>query len=273
MKTFLTTKILGVRVDNFSLAEVREKVEKLVKDGGFHLGVTMNPEILIQARKDKELLEIINKKAAFVTADGIGIVLGGRILGRPFKEKVTGCDLVEPLSWLCLEKKWPLMLMGGQPGVAQKAGENLRKKIPGLKILATSRPFKPLQSTKQKFQLIKQLEKEKPAVVLVALDFGEREKFILQLIKLLSKKNFKRGMVFVGIGGAMDYLAGRVKRAPFCWQKSGLEWLWRLITEPKKRFLRQAKSLPLFGFLVFKEKLFQVLRRKCGNIKENLEEK
>lgn len=264
METFSRRDILGVRIDDLSSVEVVDKIESLIKAGKFHLGVTINPEILMAARCDKEFLEIINHKAAFVTADGIGIILAGRLLGQPFKEKVTGNDLVEPLTHLCSQKKWPLMLMGGKPGVAQKALENLKVKYPRILGIATSHPISGSRENEIVF-LTKLIKKEKPAVVLAALDFGAREKFLVQYIKQLKEKDFPRGIVFLGFGGALDYLAGAAKRAPLAWQKCGLEWLWRLITQPGLRFRRQMETLPLFGFLVLRES-FQ--RRFCGKSAE-----
>ena len=264
MKSFFQRSILGVRVNNLSLIEVVGRIEELIKAGGFHLVVTMNPEILMKARKDKDFLEIINRKTAIVTLDGMGIILAGKLLDQPFKERITGNDLIEPLVKLCLREKWSVMLMGGKPGVAQKALEKLKEKHPLLLGSATSEPSKPLSregGSCPAGQLIKQLKGEKPAVVLIAMDFGEREKFILQLIKQLKNKDFRRGMVFVGVGGAMDYLASTAKRAPVVFQKLGLEWLWRLVTQPQKRFVRQMKALPAFGWLVAREAFMTRLRK------------
>ena len=262
---FMGRKILGIRVDDLNLEEVTKRAEALIKSGGFHLVVTMNPEILMRARKDKESLWITNRKASIVSPDGIGIMLAGKLLGQSFKERITGNDLIEPLAQLCLQKKWPLMLMGGKPGVAQRALENLRAEYPGLDGVATSRPLRHAPDTfstlstpntplEIKF-LADLIRRHRPALVFVALDFGEREKFILQLIKVLEKKDFGRGIVFVGIGGAIDYLAGTTKRAPEIIQKVGLEWLWRLATQPHKRLVRQLKSLPIFAFLVVRESI------------------
>lgn len=263
MRKKIEKNILGIRVDNLNLAEVVEKIEDLAEEGGFHLVVTMNPEILMAARKDKEFLEIINKKAALVTADGIGINLAGKLLSKSLKERITGNDLIKLLVQLCLQKNWLVMLMGGQPEVAQKALENLEVEYPKLLGIVTSHPLKSFNTEIEIEFLADLIKKEKPIIILVAMDFGEREKFLLQLIKVLKKENFKQGMVFVGVGGALDYLAGTAKRAPIVLQKVGLEWLWRLITEPRKRLLRQLKTLPLFAFLVLKE----TLRQKIGEEK------
>ena len=263
METFSRRDILGVRIDDLSSVEVVDKIESLIETGRFCLGVTINPEILMAARQDKEFLEIINHKTAFVTADGVGITLAGKLLGQPFREKVTGNDLIEPLAGLCSRKKWPLMLMGGKPGVAQKALENLKVKYPRILGIATSHPISGSRENEILF-LTKLIKKEKPAVVLAALDFGTREKFLVQYIKQLKEKDFPRGIVFLGIGGAFDYLAGVAKRAPLVWQKWGLEWLWRLITQPRLRFRRQMETLPLFGFLILRESFQRkFLRRFC----------
>jgi N-acetylglucosaminyldiphosphoundecaprenol N-acetyl-beta-D-mannosaminyltransferase len=252
-------KILGVRVDNLDKDQVMARVEDLIETGGCHLVVTLNPEILMAARNDPEFAEIINQKAALVVADGVGITLAAKLLGEPLKERILGRKLAVESAGLCHRLKKKILLLGGRPGIAQAALENLQRQFPGLAVLADSRPTKTdIFSQDELRSLADLVKKEKPAMVLVALDFCQREKFILRLINLLKQEKFPYGMIFVGIGGALDYLAGKSRAVPQPVSQLGLEWLWRLATEPRKRFFRQARALPVFACGVFAE----VLRRK-----------
>jgi len=189
----------------------------------------------------------------------VGITLSARLLGKPLKGRILGRELAIELADFCQRQKKKILLLGAKEGIAQEALKNLQKQFPGLLGFADSRPQETsIFSQDELNSLANIIRREKPAVVLVALDFGQREKFILQLIKLLRREEFLCGMIFVGVGGALDYLAGEAAPVPRLISRLGLEWFWRLITEPHKRFFRQVKALPVFARGVFAE----VLRRK-----------
>ncbi len=221
-------KILGIKVDNLTMEKALRKVEGFLEDGQQHYIVTPNPEFLVQAQKDQEFKTILNQ-ADLALPDGIGLILAARFLGRPLKQKVAGTDLMEKICRRAAQKKWPVFLMGGQAGVAQKAGENLKKKYQGLEILSAE-----------------DVTFGRPAILFVAFGAPKQEKWIVQnLRKMPSVK------LAMGVGGAFDFMAGRVRRAPKLFQRFGLEWLWRLFCQPW-RIKRIFKAVVVFPWLVIK---------------------
>lgn len=222
------TEILGVKVDNLTMGEVLQKVEGFLEDSQQHYLVTPNPEFLVEAQKDKEFKEILNQ-ADLAVPDGIGLVLAARFLGQPFKQRITGTDLMEKICQKAAQKKWPIFLLGGQKGVAKKAAENLRKKYPRLDIGTVP-----------------------SGILFVALGAPKQEKWIVQnLVKMPSVK------LAMGVGGAFDFISGRVQRAPKFLRLIGLEWLWRLFCQPR-RAKRIFRAVIIFPCLVLKDRLSEV---------------
>ncbi len=225
----MKTEILGVKVDNLTMAEALQKVESFLKDGQQHYLVTPNPEFLVEAQKDEEFKEILNQ-ADLAVPDGVGLILAARFLGQPFKQRVSGTDLMEKICQKAAQKKWSVFLLGGQEGVAEKAGENLKKKYPGLEIKGCS--------SKACF--------DQPAILFVALGASKQEKWINENLKKMPSVKLA-----MGVGGAFDFMAGQVQRAPKFLRAIGLEWLWRFSCQPW-RIRRIFKAVTKFPWLVIK---------------------
>jgi len=218
-------KILGVKLDNLSPEEIIEKIEGFLSGGEQRYLVTPNPEFLVEAQKDQEFKKILNR-AALSVADGVGLVLASRFLGRPLPKRLAGVDLMELICQRAAAKNWPVCFYGGQEGVAEMAADKLMKRYPGL-----------------------QVESKNPKVLFVALGATKQEKWIAaNLSKLPSVK------LALGVGGAFDFISGRVRRAPKFVRTAGLEWLWRFLLEPW-RAKRVFRAVAVFPWLVLKEKL------------------
>jgi len=225
-------EILGVRVDNLTMEEALEKIEGFLEDGQQHYIVTPNPEFLIEAQKDEEFRTILNQ-ADLAMADGIGLIFASRFLGQPIKERVAGTDLMEQICQRASQKKWPVFLLGGEEGTAEKAAENLRKKYKGLEAQ--------ILGTVPKGQSLR-----RPAILFVALGAPKQERWIVENLEKMPA--IKLAM---GVGGAFDFMAGRVRRAPKFLQASGLEWFWRGMLQPW-RVRRISKAVIKFPYLVIK---------------------
>jgi len=245
-------KILGVRVDNINQREAFEKIKELLEDGKQHYLVTPNPEFVIRARSDQEFKEILNQ-ADLSVPDGIGLVFASRFLSSRLKGRVTGVDLMEEICRLAADENWPIFLLGAEQGVADKVADKLKQRYSNLKIGAG--PFgkvvlnKGLISSKDSLLADQSFEKivvSKPTILFVALGAGSQEKWIVQnLEKMPSVK------LAIGVGGAFDFVSGRIRRAPKAFQRLGLEWFWRFCCQPW-RIRRILDSTIKFPYLVIR---------------------
>ncbi len=230
--------LLGVKVDAFTRAEALSHAGQLLASGGQHIITTPNPEMLVAAQADLEFREILNR-AALALPDGIGLLLAGRLFGVDFPERVSGVDFVWDLAKFAAEHHYTLYLAGGKPGVAKAATENIISRLRNREIVVGWE----VEPTVEKIRTAR------PDILFVALGHGRQEKWIAQHLKELPSVK-----VAMGVGGAFDFISGRIVRAPRFLRLLGLEWLWRLIRQPW-RITRIYNAVIRFPFLVVKEKI------------------
>jgi len=227
-------KILGVKISNLDEKQALKKVREFLESGRQHYIVTPNPEFLVKAQEDKDFKNILNR-ADLSIADGFGLVLASRLSGRSFK-RMSGVDLMEKICQRSSRKGWPVFLLGGRGETAKKAAKNLRNKYPGLEIYSSEEESPALDISQ-------------PAVLFVAFGAPRQEKWIVEnLEKIPSVK------LAMGVGGAFDFVSGRVMRSPEFLRNIGLEWLWRLFRQPW-RAKRTFKAIVVFPYLVLKSRL------------------
>jgi len=243
MITSLTKQsLLGVEITNATAKEILEYIIDFLRSGRKPIYVvTPNPEIIVRATKNQAFQDILNN-AELALPDGVGVLLGGQMLGKPFHERVTGTDLIEDIckrvvneSKSDVRKPITMGFLGAGPNVALKASECLSKKYPGLSVAFTgeewplSQPSVPLD------------------ILFVAFGAPKQEEWMAE----------HRGKVpvrvMIGVGGAFDYLSGRVPRASKRIRGLGLEWLYRLIHEPWRA--KRQLALVEYSLLVLREKL------------------
>ena len=226
------TDVLGVGFDNVTKAEAVERALALIDAREGRYVVTPNPEIVMLAKENPALKEAL-AGADIVLPDGAGIVKGAAILGRPMKEKVPGIDFACVVMARLAERGGSVYLFGAKPGVAEAAAETLRTKFPGLVISGTSDGY-----FSDDGPIIEKIKDAAPDFLLVCLGAPKQE---LWMAKMSGK--LPVGLM-VGLGGSLDVFAGTVKRAPEAWQKLDLEWLYRLLKEPRR--IGRMMKLPLF---------------------------
>ncbi len=220
----MKVNILGVLIDSLKRNDAIKRIEEFLADGGQHYIVTPNPEMVVAAEKDKNFLEILNK-AGLSVPDGFGLILASRYLRRPIQERITGVDLMLDICRLAEQKNCSVYLLGGGDGVAQKTADTLRKCFPYLKIAGVESGG--VISDQQLTTNNQQINFTRPDILFVAFGAGKQEKFIAEnLNKMPTIK------IAMGVGGAFDFIAGKIKRAPRWMRKIGLEWLWRLLMQP-----------------------------------------
>ena len=231
--------IMGVPINKVTMEEASEQVVGYLQGMGQHTVFTPNPEIIMEAQDDKEMMQIL-KKADLVVADGIGVVLASKFLKVPtLPERVGGFDLMQNVLSKIKDKDIRVYFLGSKPGVAAQAAKNMEKKYPGIKIVGASDGYFTGDDEPALINAIKDLNVN---LLLVGLGAPRQEKWINQHLDKLGVN------VAVGVGGSLDVMAGVVKRAPEIYQKLGLEWFYRLITNPKRA--KRMISLPIFGFKV-----------------------
>ncbi len=226
------TDVLGVGFDNVTKAEAVERALELIDAREGRYVVTPNPEIVMLAKENPALKEAL-AGADIVLPDGAGIVKGAAILGRPMKEKVPGIDFACGVMARLAERGGSVYLFGAKPGVAEAAAETLRTRFPGLVISGTSDGY-----FSDDGPIIEKIKDAAPDFLLVCLGAPKQE---LWMAKMSGK--LPVGLM-VGLGGSLDVFAGTVKRAPEAWQKLDLEWLYRLLKEPRR--IGRMMKLPLF---------------------------
>ena len=220
--------ILGVNVNKVTMEEALSRSESFF-DNKPHLVFTPNPEIILECEKDSELTGIINS-ADLLLPDGIGVVLASKILGEKMYERVSGYDFLCGLFEKYKDKKF--YLLGSKPGVAKTAMDNLRKK--GVNVVGCHDGY-----FKDDLEVVADIKEKAPDILAVCLGAPKQEKWIF-------KHKDELGVpISVCGGGSLDVLAGTVKRAPEIYQKLCIEWLYRMVKEPKKRIPRILK-LPVF---------------------------
>ncbi|MDN5326978.1 MAG: N-acetylglucosaminyldiphosphoundecaprenol N-acetyl-beta-D-mannosaminyltransferase [Moorella sp. (in: firmicutes)] len=238
--------ILGNRVDSLTLAAAVARVAGFIAAGSPHHIVTMNAEIAYLAYKDPGLQAVINR-AHMVTADGSGVVWAARKLGNPLPERVTGIDLVQALAAEGARRGWRFYLYGAAPGVAAAAAAKLQGEYPGLVIAGTTHGYLDPDAMPT---LLAEIKKARPHILLVGLGAPKQEYWIATHLEELQVP------VAMGVGGSFDVLAGVVRRAPAWVQRLNLEWLYRVVKEPKR--LKRALALPKFMLAV----MLQARRRR-----------
>jgi len=224
---------------------LHEQVEKKGEQNLFHV-VTANPEIAMLSRKSRKFKHILSQ-ASLITPDGIGIVIGSKILGTPIPERVAGYDTLHRfLTYRETQQvKTRIFAVGAKEEIIQLAVEKLKEMYSFVEIVGFHNGYFSAESEKEQ-QIVKEINQQKPDLLLVGLGAPRQEEFIYTYKKELQAK------VAIGVGGSFDVLSGKTKRAPLFFQRLYLEWFWRLVSQPS-RWKRQL-LLPQFVLEVLKEK-------------------
>jgi len=268
-------KILGIPVKQINkkqlLGLIEEKINRREK---LHI-VTVNPEILVSAQKENEFKKILRQ--SFNIPDAVGIMWAGYYLSKTngasglfgslkklfwlkwsliltpfwqkkfkiFPEKLSGSDIFWDILKLADKKRYKIMFLGADEGVAQMVANKMRIQFKNLKIVGAI-PGSAKESDDEMMQKI--VNNAEPQIIFAAYGSPKQEYWIARNLPY-----FKNSLITIGVGGTFDFVAGKAKRAPKILRSLGLEWLWRLIQEPKKRFKRIINAVFIFPWLVFRK--------------------
>lgn len=238
------TRILGVPFANISPKEAIDKAETFLNGNGKSMIFTPNPEMVMEARKNKEFMDILNASTMNVP-DGIGIVYGSKFTSNPIKERVAGYDLMLGLFDRMKDTGKTVYFFGGAPGIADRAKKAIEERFVGLNVVGTANGY--FDSEREK-EIIDEINRLKPDLLLVGIGFPKQEKWIYDHIKDLNIK------AAAGVGGSFDGWCGNVPRAPEFFINHNLEWFYRLMKQPSR--IGRMMQLPLFMLVVLKTKIF-----------------
>lgn len=228
--------ILGIPIDRITKKEAGEITEKLIIQSNKTCKMIFAPntEFIMYAQKD-ELYYNLLKQSSLSTPDSIGVIIAGKLQNKPFKERIPGQAYFREIIELSNKKGYSIYLLGGEPGIPEKAKENLQHIYPNVNIVGTHHGY---FSEQEEREIIKEINELQPNVLFVALGAPMQEKWIAK------HQHELKVDVAAGQGGTYDYEAGKIKRAPIWMQRLGIEWLWRLILQPSR--IVRMRVLPIF---------------------------
>lgn len=250
-------KILGVRVDSIKKSELAGKLRGFLAEAGYHKVFTPNAEMLLAAHQDRSFKECLNT-GELNLADGVGVVSIGRMMIRlntncvhQILDRITGVDTLELLCKIAAEDGRKVFFLGADPGVGEKAAEVMKNRYKGLIIKANDGGV--ITKTKDEWSIdgsvLNDLSDFAPDILAVALGHGKQEQLLCSMLE-----HWPSVKIGIGVGGALDYLSGNVRRAPIWMRRMGFEWLYRLIQQPK-RIHRIFNAVIVFPFVVIWSKI------------------
>lgn len=241
-------RILGVNVAAVQIDDVIRMMAGWIeeKDNGHYIAVT-NTHVVMESWFSPEYKVVLNS-ADLVVPDGMPLVWLGRLGGYPVKRRVYGPELME-IFLRETGTQYRHFLYGGRPGVPEKLSDNLSERYPGLKFTGSySPPFRSM-TEKEDRHVVGMINDIGPDVLWVGLGAPKQEIWMYEHVSQL------RVPVMVGVGAAFDFLAGVKPQAPLLFRENGFEWLWRLLSEPRRLWRRYLLYCPLFIGLVMLEKM------------------
>lgn len=252
MKTTMDTQkrvtILGVPFLHATKKETVDVLTRRIEENKQTQVVTANPEIVMLGRQNASYMELL-KRSQVVTPDGIGVVLASRWIGQPLPERVAGYELLHALMVQADTYGWKYVLLGASPESCAGAADRLKEQYPHARY---SGHFDGYFSEAEEKQILEHIRRERPHLLFVALGAPRQEEWIARHLPELPVN------LAMGVGGSLDVISGKVKRAPVFWQKLNLEWMYRLLSQPKR--WRRQLLLPKFALSVIWNQI--ILRRK-----------
>ena len=237
-------RLLNVDVDNMTMDE-------LVASFREGLMLTLHVDMIMKLQKDRDFYDIV-PRFDVVTCDSQILVAAARMLGTPVKERVSGSDF---LPRFCEKYRHnpqvTMFICGGRPGVAERARARLNAKLGREMVVGTASPSSDFDTRLEEIeQIIDRINESRATVLLVGLGAGRQEKFIVR-----NRARFRHVKTFLPLGGAIDYEAGTLKRPPTWITNAGLEWLYRVLREPRQRWRRYFVHQPPVLYLLALQKL------------------
>jgi len=240
--------ILNTRIDNYSMTESLELIDKHISTQQSLHHVVVNAGKIVAMQDDAQLMQSVNE-ADLINADGQAVVWASKILGKPLKERVAGIDLMSNLVELAHKKEYKIFFLGAKEEVVKKVVQTYTAQYTENIIAGYRNGY---FSTEDEKDIANEIAASGAQILFVAISSPTKENFLYTHKETLSKVFF-----VMGVGGSFDVVAGLVKRAPKWMQNLGLEWLYRLLQEPQRMWKRYLLGNTKFVLLVIKEWLLK----------------
>lgn len=242
-----TIILLGIEIDILTQETLYQAVRDLISKGDKHIISYVNIHTINTACKDNLLREFY-RRSSLTYCDGSGIVWASRLLNACLPERMTGATFIYDFCNRWQDDGITLFFLGGRQGIAEKASQELVKIFPRLKIAGQHHGYF-TRNSKEEVQLLKKISQLQPDILFLGFGTPEQEHWLMRNIERVDAK------VFWTIGALTDYIAGVVPRCPKLMQKLDMEWLFRLIIEPRRLFKRYIVGNPLFFIRVLGERV------------------
>ncbi|MBN4073455.1 WecB/TagA/CpsF family glycosyltransferase [Mariprofundus ferrooxydans] len=241
-------QMFGLSFNASTLGEAAQMVIAAAEQKKKGLVVTPNVDHIVMMDRDREM-KVHYQKAMFRFADGMPLIWFSKIfMKQSLPERVTGADLLPAIALLADEKEMRLFFLGGQDGVAARAAKELQKSSPGLQIAGVyCPPFGFEHDACESTKIVNMINQSGSDILFIGVGAPKQEKWAARHLEQLEV-----GPI-LGVGAAFDFAAGTVKRAPLFFQRMGMEWLWRLIKEPRRLCYRYVIQDSRFIFLICKQ--------------------
>lgn len=237
-------EMMGCEIDNLSMEATLQKIDGFITSGQPHQHVAVNVDKLVKASRDADLRTIING-CALISADGMPVVWASRLLGKGLPERVAGVDLFEALMKRSSDRGWRVFLLGAREEIVVEVKNRYERKYPGLTVCGYQNGY---WTPDEEAGVVEQIGASKPDLLFVAISSPKKEQF-------LGKYQAELKVPFaMGVGGTFDVAAGKTRRAPGWMQKSGLEWFYRFLQEPRRMFKRYFIDDVAFLWLLVRER-------------------
>jgi len=243
-----------VQLDPVTMDETVHRITALMGDArsnSVHV-VTLNAQFVQIARNNSEFAGIV-RRADLCVADGVSLVWACRFLGQPIPGRVNGTDLMVRLCEVAAERACTVYFLGGRPGAGEGAARKLLQDNVNLQVVGIDcPPMGFMDNPELAAEVCARIQQAAPDFLFVGLGAPKQEYWIRNNSGLSAK-------VMVGVGGSFELIAGVTKRAPLLMQRTGLEWLWRLVMEPRRLWKRYLVGNTVFMLIVFHQWVSQML--------------
>ncbi len=241
-KPYPTSHIFGIQLSKMSMVETIAYLTQAIASSQTIQVITANPIMIMSALEDPDLMEIM-QQAELIVPDGAGLVWASKYLQDPVSERVAGFDLLHELLQVGNLKEWKVYLLGATKEIAENAARQLQMKYSSIRIVGVQHGY---FDEHEDHRIIQDIRNAQPHLLFVARSADKQEKWIAANKELLNVP------VMIGVGGSFDVIAGKLKRAPFIWRQLRLEWLFRLLQEPRR--YKRMFALPNFIIRTYTEK-------------------
>jgi N-acetylglucosaminyldiphosphoundecaprenol N-acetyl-beta-D-mannosaminyltransferase len=238
-------QILNTNIHNYSMSETLELIDVCIKKKEQIHHVVVNAGKMVSMQKDLKLRESVNN-CDLINADGQAVVWASKFLNKPLKERVAGVDLMENLVSLAYKKNYKIFFFGAKEEIVKSLTNKYSKQY-SQNIIAGYRNG--YFNKEDETNIATQISESGANILFVAISSPTKENFLYDNKKFLKNVNF-----IMGVGGSFDVVEGKVKRAPIWMRKSGLEWFYRFVQEPRRMWKRYLVGNSKFIYLVMKEK-------------------